>query len=65
VKELDLILGQWLDRHYAQASADERVLFARFLELPDPELAGYLLNDAKPADPDFAALVAQLAARRN
>jgi antitoxin CptB len=63
LKELDLILGQWLEWRYPQASADERTLFARFLELPDPELAGYLLNHARPADPDFAALVAQLAAR--
>jgi antitoxin CptB len=62
VKELDLILGRWLDRRYAQASANERALFERFLDLPDPELAGYLLQDAKPADPDFAALIAQLAA---
>jgi antitoxin CptB len=65
VKELDLILGHWLDQRYAQASADERALFARFLELPDPELAGYLLSHAKPADPEFAALVAQLAIHRN
>ncbi len=64
VKELDLILGHWMERHYPQASADERALFARFLELPDPELAGYLLKDATPADPDFAALVAQLADSR-
>ena len=46
VKELDLILGAWLERHYAQASASDRALFERLLELPDPELAGYLLNDA-------------------
>lgn len=64
VKELDLILASWLERHYPRASADERALFARFLELPDPELAGYLLQHARPADPDFAALVAQLAAPR-
>jgi antitoxin CptB len=64
VKELDLILGAWLEQRYAQASADERALFARFLELPDPELAGYLLQHARPADPDFAALAAQLAAHR-
>ena len=63
VKELDLILGGWLEQRYAQASADERALFARFLELPDPELAGYLLQQAKPADPDYVALVAQLAHR--
>ena len=65
LKELDLIFANWLDRRYAQASAGERALFARFLELPDPELAGYLLGHARPVDPDFAALVAQLATHRS
>jgi antitoxin CptB len=65
VKELDLILGRWLEQCYAQASGDERALFARLLELPDPELAGYLLHHAQPANPDLAALVAQLATHGN
>ena len=64
VKELDLILSGWLERRYGLASDDERAQFARFLDLPDPELAAYLLRDERPADPAFAALVAQLAAAR-
>ncbi len=64
VKELDLILGNWLEQRYAQASADERARFARLLQLPDPELADCLLQHAKPANPDFAALVAQLTTHR-
>ena len=44
MKELDLILQGWLERRYALASAHERSLFGRFLELPDPEMAGYLLG---------------------
>jgi antitoxin CptB len=62
MKELDLILRGWLERRYAGASNDERTLFARFLELPDPEIAGYLMGQARPQDPALAALVAQLAA---
>ncbi len=65
VKELDLILEGWLERRYGQASDDERAQFARFLDLPDPEMAGYLLKGERPANPAFAALVAQLAATRN
>jgi succinate dehydrogenase flavin-adding protein (antitoxin of CptAB toxin-antitoxin module) len=61
MKELDLILQGWLERRYAGASADERTLFAQFLELPDPEMAGYLLGSDRPRDPALAALVAQLA----
>ena len=63
MKELDLVLQAWLDRRYAQASPAERTLFARFLELPDPQLACYLLGNEIPDDPAMAALVAQLAPR--
>ena len=61
MKELDLILRGWLERRYPGASSEERTLFAQFLELPDPEIAGYLLGQASPQDPALAALVAQLA----
>jgi len=64
MKELDLILRDWLDRRYPLASADERALFARFLELPDPEIAGYLLGHATPTDPAIGALIAQLSPGR-
>ena len=64
VKELDLILQAWLEHRYGWASADERALFAQFLELPDPEIVGYLLGQARPADPAIAALVAQLTPAR-
>jgi len=65
VKELDLILSGWLERQYALASARDQGLFERLLELPDAQLAAYLWGDARPVDPDFAALVAQLTAHRN
>ena len=64
VKELDLMLIRWLERYYPQASPAERTNFERFLDLPDPEMAAYLLKDERPADPAFAALVAQLATAR-
>lgn len=62
MKELDLALEHWLERRYPAASSGERALFARFLELPDPEIAGYLLGGETPPDPAMAALVAELAA---
>ncbi|HMI37274.1 MAG TPA: succinate dehydrogenase assembly factor 2 [Steroidobacteraceae bacterium] len=65
MKELDLILQAWLARDYPRASPAERLLFARFLELPDPELARYLLGHDTPSDPAIAALVAQLATPRH
>jgi succinate dehydrogenase flavin-adding protein (antitoxin of CptAB toxin-antitoxin module) len=64
MKELDLLLLGWLDTRYAQASAPERALFARLLELPDPEIAALLLRAQVPADRALEALVAQLAPAR-
>ncbi len=61
MKELDLILEGWLERHYPTATSEQRALFGRFLELPDPQIAGYLLGAGTPPDPSMAALVAQLA----
>jgi antitoxin CptB len=60
MKELDLVLERWLARCYPAASAAERQAFAEFLELPDPELARYLLGGERPEQPAFAAIVAQL-----
>ena len=65
MKELDLILQAWLEEGYERASPAERLLFAEFLELPDPELARYLLGADTPSDPAVAVLVAQLARARH
>ena len=64
MKELDLLLRGWLQQRYAAATPGERATFEAFLELPDPEIAGYLLGRATPTDPAFAALVAQLSPAR-
>jgi antitoxin CptB len=64
MKELDLVLKGWLEQRYPLASADERALFTRFLELPDPIIAGFLFGHAIPADPAMGALVAQLSPGR-
>jgi antitoxin CptB len=64
MKELDLVLQRWLEQYYPRAGAAERAAFAEFLELPDPELARYLLGGVRPDNPAFAAIVAQLAAPR-
>ena len=58
MKELDVLLVRWLDGPGRRAEADELAQFTRLLELPDPELAGYLLRDEIPTDTDLAALAA-------
>ena len=60
MRELDLVLTGWMDQCYEQASASDRQLFSHLLELPDPEIAGYLLGRHCPGDPALARLVEQL-----
>ena len=50
MKELDLLLREYLDQHWPGAASVERDAFARLLELPDPELASYLLGHATADD---------------
>lgn len=59
MKELDLLLERYLST-VASASSREREVFARFLELPDPELAAYLLGGVVPTDAEFARLAERL-----
>jgi succinate dehydrogenase flavin-adding protein (antitoxin of CptAB toxin-antitoxin module) len=58
MKELDVLLVRWLEGPGRLSVAGELALFTRLLELPDPELAAYLLRDEVPVDPDLAALAA-------
>ena len=60
MKELDLLLVRYLRTRYTVAAGDERAAFEEFLDLPDPDLVGYLLAGEIPDDPRFAALCRQL-----
>jgi antitoxin CptB len=57
VKELDLLLMGWLSRDFESATAEQRERFAALLELPDPELARYLLGAELPGQAALAAAV--------
>ena len=56
MKELDFLLVRYLRERYGQAASDERAAFADFLELPDPDIARYLLAGDVPTDPRQAEL---------
>ena len=56
MKELDFLLLRYLRERHGDAESDQRAAFAEFLELPDPDIAGYLLAGHEPADPRHAAL---------
>ena len=56
MKELDFLLLRYLREHHLEAASDERAAFVEFLELPDPDIARYLLAGDVPSDPRHAAL---------
>jgi antitoxin CptB len=56
MKELDILLLRYLRGSLVAAPEHERDAFAEFLELPDPELARYLIAGDVPDDPRHAAL---------
>ncbi|HEU4780818.1 MAG TPA: succinate dehydrogenase assembly factor 2 [Steroidobacteraceae bacterium] len=60
MKELDFLLLRYLRDRHAFAASDERAAFTEFLELPDPDIARYLLAGDVPEDPRRAALCRQL-----
>jgi antitoxin CptB len=61
MKELDVLLARWLERHWPGADAERRRAFAWLLEQPDPDLADWLIGGARPADPAHAALLDEIA----
>ena len=48
MRELDVLLVAYLDRHYDRAPEEEKAAFRALLELPDPELMSYLLQNEQP-----------------
>lgn len=59
MKELDLVLVRYLEHAWPDSTADEKGAFERLLDLPDPQLAAYLLGHEKPPF-ELAGLVARL-----
>lgn len=57
MRELDKLLTRYLDEKFAAASADEKAAFEALLELPDPDLVGYLLNRQQPESERIARVV--------
>ena len=56
MKELDFLLLRYLRNQHGRAASDERAAFSEFLELPDPDLARYLIGGDVPENPRHAAL---------
>ena len=60
MKELDVILGKYLERVYDTAPAGEQAAFEAVLEIPDPELYAYFTGREVPEDPGVRAIVERI-----
>ncbi len=60
MKELDVLLERWLDRHAAAAPAADRQHFEALLGLQDPELARFLLAGEAHPDPAVHDLISRI-----
>jgi succinate dehydrogenase flavin-adding protein (antitoxin of CptAB toxin-antitoxin module) len=63
MKELDALLTAYLETRYDKAGDTEKAAFRALLELPDPELVGYLLQRQVPESEDVASVVAHILGR--
>jgi antitoxin CptB len=62
MKELDVLLERFARGELPSASLEQRRVFARFLELPDPVLVDYLLGQTIPPEPELAQLARRITA---
>ena len=58
MRELDLALTRYLDRIWPTASPAERDAFLQLVEMQDPDLFGYLVGRAIPAEESQRAVIA-------
>jgi len=57
MRELDQLLGRWLDRCWRQSAAGEREVFLRLLDTEDDKLWLWLMGRDTPDDAELARLV--------
>ncbi len=60
MRELDDLLIRYLERRYESADDDEKSAFRAVLELPDPELNGYLLQKQVPDSESIAVVIERI-----
>jgi antitoxin CptB len=62
-RELDLLLGWWLDERRPHADAEQRAAFDTLLDAPDPDLWDWLIARVEPEDSGIRAIVHEIRAR--
>jgi antitoxin CptB len=57
MKELDVLLGRYLEQHYASAASAEQERFKALLDMPDPDLYDLLLGRSATSDVELARFI--------
>lgn len=60
MRELDQLLGRYLDQAWAADSERERGVFLRLLDCEDDRMWHWFMGHEAPADDELAALVARI-----
>jgi len=63
MRELDELLARYLGSAYERAAETEKAAFRGLLELPNPELIGYLLGSQVHTDPQVADVIETIRSR--
>jgi antitoxin CptB len=63
MKELDLLLLDYVECCYRDADADRQQAFRRLLSMPDPEILALLTGRSSTDDEDLAEIIERLLAR--
>ena len=63
MRELDQLLGWYLDARYTQAADATKAAFSTMLEQPDPELWDWLSGHSRPDAPAWLAIIDEIRAR--
>ncbi|HET6807081.1 MAG TPA: succinate dehydrogenase assembly factor 2 [Frateuria sp.] len=62
-RELDALLGGWLDERYADADAPTRQAFDELLDAQDPDLWDWVMGHAQSPRSDWQAIIDDIRTR--
>ncbi|NUO73989.1 MAG: succinate dehydrogenase assembly factor 2 [Frateuria sp.] len=62
-RELDALLGGWLDECYADADAARRQAFGELLDVQDPDLWDWIMGHAQAPRADWQSIVDDIRTR--
>lgn len=60
MRELDFLLGRYLEHRYLKAGPEEQAGFRQFLKLPDPVILSWITGKESPPEGVFSEIVGQL-----